>query len=188
VVIGVAGVKGVVSGGYTLKIELSAKAAAVSSASLVPIVIDSQAGKVVEASGKLEQGGIIDLAWASNSSVACFPATENVNFAGNHVLYRTTIPPQSEMIVTAVPGDPKLDVSVYALMLGSTDTTHAPPNVPSAVSCEAGYDAKKDANPGVSESAKLQATTHGYNVIIGVAGVKGTVAGDYKLKIDVHPR
>lgn len=188
VVIGVAGVKGTISGGYTLKIELTSKAAGVVSANLVPNVIESKAGKTVETTGKLETGGLLNLAWASNSSVACFPATENVNFSGNHVLYRTTIPPQSEMIVTAEPTDPKTDVSVYAIMIGATDTTHYPPNVPSAVTCEAGYDAKKDSNPGVAEKAKIQATTHPYNVIIGVAGAQGVTSGSYKLKIDVHSR
>jgi hypothetical protein len=187
VVIGVAGAKGVTTGSYTLKIELTTRAAAVVSANVVPIAIASKAG-VVETTGKLETGGVFDLAFAANSSNACWPATENVNFNGNHVLYRTTIPPQSEMTVTAVPSDSKTDVSVYAMMIGATDTTHYPPNMPSSVTCEAGYDYKKDSNPGVADSAKIQATTHSYNVIIGVAGANGAKAGAYTLKVDVHPR
>ncbi len=189
VVIGVAGVKGTTTGAYTLKVELVTKETNdAPSANLVPIVVDSKAGQTVETTGKLETGGKIDISFASNSQVACWPATENVNFNGNHVLYRTTIPPQSEMIVTAEPTDPKVDVSVYALMIGSKDTKHYPPNSPSAVTCEAGYDQKKDSNPGAAEKLKIQATTHPYNVIIGVAGAQGTTAGAYKLKIDVHPR
>jgi hypothetical protein len=187
VVIGVAGANGAAKGGFTLKVELATKAT-VTSATLVPTVIESKAGGVVETTGKLEQGGIIDLGWAASSQVACWPATENVNFEGNHVLFRTTIPKQSEMVVTATPTSTKTDLSVYAIQLGKTDTTHVPPNLPSATSCEAGYDKKNDSNPGVAESAKLQATTNEYNVLIGVAGAKGVTAGDFKLKIDVHPR
>jgi hypothetical protein len=189
VILGVAGANGTTAGAYTLRVKIVSKQTGnVTYADVKPIVLDSKAGAVVETTGKLESGGKIPLDFASNSSVACWPATENVNFNGHHVLYRTTIPPQSEMVVTAEPSDPKLDVSVYALMVGATDTTHYPPNVPSCVSCEAGYDQKKDSNPGAAEKAKLQATTRGYNVIIGVAGANGTTAGAYKLKVDVHPR
>ena len=188
VIIGVAGAQGTSAGAYSLKVKLVTKEAGPPSQDVPPIVIASKPGAVVETTGKLESGGKFDLSFASYSSNACWPATENVNFNGNHVLYRTTIPPQSEMIVTAEPQDAKTDVSVYAMMIGATDTTHYPPNVPSCVSCEAGYDQKKDSNPGVAEKAKLQATTHGYNVIIGVAGANGTTAGNYKLKIDVHGR
>lgn len=187
VVIGVAGPKGVTSGGYTLKVELKTKAAA-PTAVLVPIALESKADGVVTAKGKLDGGAKVDLKFASNSSVACFPATENLNFDGNHVLYRTTIPPYSDMTITATPSDPKLDVSLYAYMVSATDTKTIVPNVPSAVTCEAGYDAKTDANPGKPETVKLNALKNPYAVYIGVAGAKGTTSGAFDLKVEIKPK
>lgn len=186
VVIGVAGPKDVTSGAYTLKIELKSKTTT-TSATLVPIALSTSSGSAT-ANGKLEDGGKIDLAWASNSSVACFPATKNVDFTGNHVIYRAALPSQSTMTVTATPKSSSLDLSVYAYMVADGDTTTVPPNVPSAVSCEAGYDQKNDHNPGTAETAKLNSTTHAYTVYIGVAGAAGTTSGAYDLKVDVKKK
>lgn len=182
VIVGVAGPKGVTSGGYTLKVELKT-AVPVVSAVLVPIALTGGA-----ASGKLEDGGKIDLGFAAKSSVACWPATENVNFNGNHVVYRTSIPPYSDMVITATPKDPKTDLSVYAYMVGANDTKTIPPNVSSAVTCEAGYDQKTDNNPGKPESVKLNALKNPYTVYIGVAGANGTTAGAFDLKVDVKAK
>ena len=187
VVIGVAGVKGTTSGGFTVKVDLKSRVA-VTSAKLTPIDVTSKPGGAVEVTGSLDKGGVVDLGWAANSSVACFPATENVNFAGNHVIYRTQLPKESQLVVTATPKDPKLDLSVYAYAVSTTDTTSVPPNVSQAVSCSAGYDAKNDANPGVAETAKLVSITNPYNVYIGVAGAKGFTTGDYTLKIELKAR
>lgn len=187
VVIGVAGPKGVTSGGYTLKVELKTKAA-VTSAVLVPIALESKPNGSVSAKGKLESGGKIDLAFASKSSVACWPATEDVNFNGNHVIYKTTLPTYTDMTITATPSDAKTDLSVYAYMVATTDTTSIPPNVASVTSCEAGYDQKTDNNPGKAETTKLNSTNHSYTVYIGVAGANGTTAGAFDLKVDLKAK
>src|SRR6185295_13268148 len=65
------------------------------------------------------------------------------------------------------------------------DFTHVPPNVPSVTACEAGYSTSASGNPGAAETVKLMATTNPYNVVIGVAGTKGTLAGGYTLKFDL---
>lgn len=187
VVIGVAGPAGVTSGAYTLKLELQSKAA-VQSATLVPTIVDVVSGTPKEVSGKLESGGVVALDWAANSSMACFPATENANFDGNHVLYQVKLPKYSDLYVTATPTDAKVDLSVYAYQVSATSTPAVPPNVTSATSCEAGYDAKTDNNPGVAETTHLNSTTNEYNVIIGVAGAHGTKAGAFKLKLEVKPK
>ncbi len=187
VVIGVAGPKGVLTGGFTLKVELKTKAT-VTSAVLVPIALESTPSASVTAKGKLESGGKIDLAFAAKSSVACWPATENVNFSGNHVIYKTTLPAYTDMTITATPADPKTDVSVYAYMVATTDTTSIPPNVNSATTCEAGYDQKTDNNPGKAESVKLNSLKNAYTVYIGVAGANGAAAGAFDLKVDLKPK
>lgn len=187
VIVGVAGPKGVLKGGFTLKVELKTKASVVS-AVLVPTLLESKQGGSVSAKGKLESGGKIDLAFASKSSVACWPATEDVNFNGNHVVYKTTLPAYSDMTITATPSDPKTDLSVYAYLVATTDTTSIPPNVPSSVSCEAGYDQKTDNNPGKAESVKLNSVKNPYTVYIGVAGANGTAAGAFDLKVDLKAK
>lgn len=188
VILGVAGPKGVVTGGYTLKVELKSKGAGVVSAVLVPVALDAKPNGVVTVKGKLEDGGKIDLGFAAKSAVACWPATENVNFTGNHVVYRTSIPPYSDMIVTATPTDAKTDLSVYAYMVGSGDTKTIPPNVNSAITCEAGYDQKTDNNPGKPETVKVNALKNPYTVYVVVAGANATVAGAYDLKVEIKPK
>lgn len=187
VIVGVAGPKGVTAGGFTLKVELKSKAA-VQSAVLVPIAIESKQNGSVSTSGKLESGGKIDLSFAAKSSVACWPATENVNFKGNHVVYKTSLPAYSNMTITATPSDPKTDLSVYAYIVSTTDTTSIPPNVNSTTTCEAGYDAKTDSNPGKAESVKLNSVKNPYTVYIGVAGANGGTAGAFDLKIDLKAK
>ncbi len=187
VVIGVAGTRGTTSGKFKLEVEL-ATAAEVASATLVPTALTLDASGKAEVSGDLAAGGVVDLGWAANSSMACFPTTENLNFEGNHVVYTVALPKQSDLYVTATPSSPSLDVSVYAYQTSATSPSPVPPNVTSATSCEAGYDAKKDSNPGVAEKAHLTSTTNPYNVLIGVAGPKGVAAGSYKLLVEVKPR
>ncbi len=187
VLIGVAGPKGVTAGSYRLELDLRT-ASTVTSANLTATAITPTPAGPLEVSGELATGGVVDLAWAAKSNVACFPATENKNFDGNHVVFRTSIPKQSDMTITATPVDGKTDLSVYAYEVSTTDTTSIPPNVASAVSCEAGYDSKADNNPGVAESVKLNAINNPYNVFIGVAGANGTKAGKFKLKVELKPR
>ena len=50
--------------------------------------IDVPPNETTEVTGNLSEGAPIhDLSWAWNSSVACFPATEQEHFTGHHVLY-----------------------------------------------------------------------------------------------------
>lgn len=183
VVIGVAGPQGVTSGEYTLSVELKA-ATEVQSAKLTTTPME--VGRDV--SGDLSKGGVIDLAFAAKSSMACWPATENLNFTGNHVLYSLSLPKQTEMTITATPDSSSTDLSLYAYTVSSTGTAALPPDVSSAVSCEAGYDQKTDHNPGVAETVKLIATTNSYQVIVGVAGAGTTKSGTFKLKATTKAR
>ena len=65
-----------------------------------------QANGTVSYEGNLSEGqSLSDLRWAANSSVACFPATQNQKFTGNHVFYSTTIPKRSEMFIKVIPKD-----------------------------------------------------------------------------------
>ena len=140
-----------------------------------------EAGEVVE--GDLATGELVDLDWADQSNVACFPATEFLNFEGNHVFYAVEQPEGSVLSVTVTP-DADVDVSVYMLQYGG-GSRYVPPEVPSAVTCEAGFDQTNDSNPGEAESASVTATTNPYTVLIGVAGPAGVTAGAFQLSVDL---
>ncbi len=151
--------------------------------------IKSEKGKTVSVTGKLEAGApISDLSWAAKSSVACFPATQNERFRGNHVLYGTTIPPKSIMTVTVTPKDPKQDVSVYAYTVGTNNYT-LPPALSSCVSCEAEYKwdrPKKGKTQDHTRTIKLNAATNPYNVVIGVSGPKDATAGEFTVDVKLE--
>jgi len=151
--------------------------------------VESQKGKTVTVTGKLESGAPIDdLSWAANSSVACFPATQNVRFRGNHVLYATQLPPRSIMTITVTPDDPAADVSIYAYTIGTTNYA-LPPQLSSCVSCEAEYKwdrPKRGKTQDHTRTIKLNAIGNPYNVVIGVSGPKEAVSGGYTLSISIQ--
>jgi hypothetical protein len=150
--------------------------------------IKSEKGKTVSVEGKLDTGAVIaDLAWASSSQVACFPATQNDKFQGNHVLYSTEIPPKSIMTITLTPKDTSANLSLYAYQVGAT-SFDLPPALARCTSCEADHKwdrPKKGKTQDHTRSVKLTATTNPYNVVIGVAGPKGTTTGEYTLAVEI---
>lgn len=134
--------------------------------------------------GSIDGGAILDLAWAANSSVACWPTTEDPNFEGKHVFFAFDQPEQSVLSVALQP-EAGVDLSLYLLQFG-VGAEQLPPEVSGAVSCEAGYDQSADSNPGEPEDARLTATTNPYAVIIGVAGAAGVTRGDFSLTLSLE--
>lgn len=141
--------------------------------------------------GNLDQGQTMPLRWAENSSVACFPGTRFVEFQGHHVLYRMTMPAYSDLEITVQPKDPKHRINIYALRLG-INNRDTPPNISSAISCEAGYPIYAG-NPNLDAPAEPQSVSYisvarPYTILIGVAGAKDVLAGAYELKVDLKER
>ncbi len=151
-------------------------------------VVKSEKGKSVSAKGKMEDGKPIeDLTWAANSSMACFPATQNEKFRGNHVMFATDLPPKSIMTVTVVPDDPKQDLSIWGYSVG-TDNFRTPPGIPSCVACEAEHKwdrPKRGKTQDHTRTITFNAIGNPYNVLIGVSGPKGATAGGFTLKVDL---
>lgn len=150
--------------------------------------IESKANQTVSVKGNFDDGQILsDLSWAANSSVACFPATQNSKFRGKHVFFATTLPPRSEMTIRVKPYQETADLSLYAYQIGSTRYDLVP-NLSSAVSCEADHkwDYPKAGQPpqGSERKVFLNATTNPYNVVIGVTGPEG-VTGEFTLEIEL---
>lgn len=134
--------------------------------------------------GDLSHGETIDLSFASESGMACWPATEDTNFEGNHVYYAVAMPTHSKLIATVMP-EAGVDVSIYMYQL-ATDSFYTPEEVPYSVSCEAGYDQVDNSNPGEAESAEVTAMSHPYNVFVGVAGAAGELSGGYTLSLTLE--
>jgi hypothetical protein len=128
------------------------------------------------------------LDWASNSSVACFPATENDYFAGNHVMYALDEPPApgSQVAFRVIP-QPGVEVSAYAYRIG-TQNYLVPPFVPSVVQCEASYPLAigTPTNPGVVEEVSFYGGSNAYNYFLGVAGYRdGEASGEFEVQVEI---
>ncbi|MBP7866958.1 MAG: hypothetical protein KA419_13535 [Acidobacteria bacterium] len=174
----------------TLILALGAASAALAAgwpSNVTPVAI--QKGKTVTVAGKLETGQVLpDLSWASRSSVACFPATQNLRFNGKHVLYATQLPPRSILTVKVVPDDPSVDLSIYAYSIGVNNFAVVP-DLGSCVSCEAEHKwdrPKRGKTQDHTRAVKLNAVTNPYNVVVGVAGANGRNTGSYTLEFTLE--
>ena len=146
-------------------------------------------GQISTASSQLESGApLTDLAWASTSSMACFPATENAKFRGNHVFFAATMPARSELVVKVIPKNPAQDVSLYGYQVGATIFT-LPPAINRAVSCE--YDARWDRpkagrTQDHTRSIKFtNPTGNTYNILVAVSGPEAARSGEFSLEFDL---
>ncbi len=185
--IGVAGAEGLEKGEYTLEINLKTRITNTEEQkSLKMYSAKSEKGKTVAYKGDLADGvKIHDLSWASNSSVACFPATQNHKFTGNHIIYISEIPKYSKMWITVVPDDKKANMSIYAYTVGINSNVMVP-NLSSCVSCEAEHKwdyPKRGKTQDHTRTVYLNAINNLYKVVIGVAGADGLTEGSFILKI-----
>jgi predicted Holliday junction resolvase-like endonuclease len=191
VVIGVVGANGLATGEFTLEIRLNGGEEMLKSTSKVRVTNIQTSGAITTIPGNLNAGSQIqDLTWAANSSVTCFPATQNQKFTGNHVLYATTIPKYSEMFIKVIPKNKQQNFSLYAYMVGVTNE-ELPPNLNRCITCEADYkwDRKwKGKTQDHTRKVRLNAINRSYKVVIGVVGAEGLAEGDFELEIEIKSR
>lgn len=187
--IGVSGPAELTKGDFTIEIDLKSRVE--STDEQQPLKIYSakvEMGKVLTYTGDLAEGcKINDLSWASNSSTACFPATQNIKFRGNHIFFVTEIPKYSDMLITLIPDDKKANMSLYAYQDGTTSDVY-PPNLTRCLSCEADHKwdyPKRGKTQDHTRSVSLNALQNPYRVVIGIAGADGLTNGTFKLKIQV---
>lgn len=153
---------------------------------------DYNAGEVT---GDLKNGGkLSSLKWAENSAVACFPGTRFEMFNGNHVFYRIEMPAASAMTITVTPKDSKA-INLYALRQGMKQQQN-PPDITSAISCEASYPiyanvskTKKVSNKddGVRKVEYISVNSP-YSILIGIAGAEGLTEGEFTLNVEIKAR
>lgn len=155
---------------------------------------NSNAGEI---SGNIKDGQILSsLRWAEQSNVACFPGTRFEMFNGKHVFYRITLPAASAMTITVTPKN-NAPVSLYALRQSANPADQTvPPNVKSAISCEASYPIYANLGGGRTVrnrddgTRKVEYISVGspFSILIGVAGAKGATDGEFTLKVEIKPR
>lgn len=187
--IGVTGNNTLTTGTYILKIELESAAANTREQQPVKVFsAKSVKGKILSYKGNLNEGVKLNsLSWASKSSTACFPATQNKKFTGKHVMFTTEIPPRSIMKITIIPMDKSKNLSLYAYEVG-TNSKQMVPNLSSCVTCEADHKwdyPKKGKTQDHTRSVEVNAVNNPYKVVIGVAGADGLTEGEFILKIEV---
>ncbi len=185
--IGVAGANGLKTGTYTLKIDLKSRVKNTSEQKPLKMYrAPSEKGTVKAYKGDLKDGvKVHDLSWASKSSVACFPATQNKKFRGNHIIYLTELPARSKMTITLIPDDKKANMSLYAYSAGSHIIV---PKLNSCVSCEADHKwdyPKRGKTQDHTRSVYLNAVNNPYNGVIGVGGVDGVTTGTFTVAITI---
>jgi len=148
-----------------------------------------KANSTVTYQGNLTDGQqISNLKWAANSSVACFPATQNQKFSGNHVFYSTTIPKRSEMFIKVIPKDKKQNFSLYAYEVGLNNEV-IPPKLNSCITCEADHkwDYKhRGETQDHTRKVRLNAINNPYKVVISVVGAEGLTEGGFTLDIKLN--
>jgi hypothetical protein len=149
--------------------------------------VQSKANDSVTVSGDLAKGAIMeDISWAANSSNACFPATQNLKFRGNHVLFATTIPPRSILTISVTPADASGDLSLYGYMMGAREY-RVVPDLPGCITCEADHKWDRPWKGKVQTSERKiefqNPTQNTYNIVIGVTAPKDVTTGQFNLKV-----
>lgn len=150
-------------------------------------VVENKANDSVLVTGNLSTGSIMeDISWAANSSNACFPATQNRKFRGNHVFFATTILPHSYLYISATPTNDTADLSMYGYMIGTTNYSVVP-KLPSCITCEADHKWDRKWKNKVQTSERYikfnNPTGKPYNIFIGVTAPSGVTEGEFVLKV-----
>ncbi len=167
--------------------NVTANAQKITSWSKEVTVIKSEPNKTVTVDGDLADGKIMeDLSWASSSSNACFPATQNLKYRGNHVLYATTMQPRSIMKIVVTPDDESANMSLYSYRIGNGDFSLVP-NLPRSITCESNEKWNRPwKNKVQTHERKVEFQNPGqntYNIVIGVSDPKGITTGKYKVSV-----
>ena len=145
-------------------------------------------GLTSNVTGNLSEGSELrDLSFAWNSSIACFPATQQAKFTGNHVFYTVQMPSHSIVTVTVGPKVSGTDLSLYGYQLPPKTTT-LPDSLGSVVTCEADYKwdrPKAGRTQTDARSITFNAIDGSHTLMLVVAGPNGATDGDYILKISL---
>jgi hypothetical protein len=145
-------------------------------------------GLTSNVAGNLNEGSKMpSLAWAWNSSIACFPSTQQAKFSGNHVLYTVQMPPHAIVKVTVEPKVAGTDLSLYGYQL-PPDTHTLPDSLGSVVTCEADHKwdmPKAGRTQTDARTITFNSTDGEHTLMIAVVGPSGLSEAGYTLKISL---
>ncbi len=152
------------------------------------VLIETVANQTIEIEGNLTTGQTMDdLSWAWNSSVACFPATQQEKFKGKHVLYMADVPTYTEFEIILIPDDPSANYSLYAYEVGKVTNQNLVPNLSRCIRCEVDHIWDRPHRGKTQDHTRIVrdilAINNPYQVVIGVVGPNGAEEGSYKLQI-----
>ena len=132
--------------------------------------------------GQLSDGACVNLDWASNSSVACFPETRFNAYLGNHRWYTVSRPlPADKAARLTVTPSGNQDLSLYAYLLPTWGSRYLPPFIPQVGVCEAAY--RRGA--GEAETFDIWNRSGEHDILIGVAGAQGVDTAAFELSVEV---
>ena len=159
----------------------------------LPPYITLVPNQTIEVKGNLSEGiAMPDLSWAWNSSVACFPATEQDHFQGQHVLYMVDVPRYSELTITVIPADKQADYSLYAYQAGEIGSNNLVPQLSSCIRCEAAHKWDRPVRGRTQDHTRtvhdILAINNPYQAVIAVVGPKGLMEGEFSLQIEMKSR
>lgn len=151
-----------------------------------PLIIPFE-GETITVAGDLSEGSpMSDLSWAWQSSVACFPKTQEMKFTGNHQLFQFELPARSEVEILLIPDDKKSDMSIYAYMIG-VNSDAIVPHLSSCIRCEADHKWDRPKAGKTQDHTRIVkdilAIQRPYKVIVGVSGANGLKEGTFKLQV-----
>jgi hypothetical protein len=180
----VAGYKGVTTGGFDIKVDLKTAAPPKTGriAGFTPLQLKPGKNSF---EGKIDGGVEIDLDWAQNSAVACFPANHFESFDGKHVLYRFDLPAKSQAKISLISKNGK-DVNLYAYRAAVGEKL-IPPEI-YGTQCEADYGQAvvgTKPNPTEVDEVEMVSIASPYSIYVGVAGYKGVSSADFTLNVDL---
>lgn len=190
---GVGGPAGVTTGDYEIEIDLRTAVTHCPGSLDRPTSYDAWPSTLVPlgdepVSGDLADGGCLNLEFADDSDVACFPAPDFSAYEGNVVEYLLDdlITPGQEVTVTVTP-EPGVDVNVFGYLVGD-DNVIVPPHVPSVLACEATPAPRRLTGPGAVEALTFVnpvSNPGSYRIYFGVAGPAGVTSGGYEIAVSV---
>lgn len=124
-----------------------------------------------------------DLSWAWKSSNACFSATEQKYFNGNHVLFTGIIPKSTSYTLKLIPKKHNQNMSIYCYEIDVNDNFLVP-NLPKSNNCMAKTEQSISyLKKHVREIKSKLILKNNTRLVIGVVGANKLSNGDFTLLI-----
>lgn len=127
---------------------------------------------------EIADGKVWDNAWAWQSSVACFAASTASSYSGPQSLIAIPQKTGTDLIIRVKPAA-GVDVAIYGMQNGPSSRGQRPPAISSTWRCSTSW----LAGPGQPEVFKLSSGNGELEVVLGVVGSKGTVAGAVTVEV-----